>query len=427
MSAHSSDSRRLKVLLSAFALGPGRGSEPGVGWNAAVALAEHHDVWVITQDEAREAVEERFRRDPIPGLKIRFFDLDSPLYKHKMDERVVQVYYPQWQRAILPGARKLHAEIGFDVVHHLTFGKYWQPSHLGALGVPFVFGPVGGGESAPRSFWASYGWYGRIYEAARDIGRWTGELNPAVRRTIRQADACLAATDETAARLDALGAQRVVRIPGQTGLGSADLALLDALPTTEPEAPRFVTMARLLHWKGIHLAIGALAVAGLPGATLQVIGDGQDRARLEAEAERLGMADRVVFSGALPRTETLAALAASTALVHPALHDFSPTVIFEAMGLGKPVLALDLNGPATQVNAETGITVPAPNPDTAIRGLADGMRRLAADGALRARMGAVARQRVREHYTWEHKAEIFDRVYREVIEKRTSAAEEAVV
>ena len=48
---------RLRVLLIAYACEPGRGSEPGTGWNMAIALSEHHDVTVITRANNREAIE----------------------------------------------------------------------------------------------------------------------------------------------------------------------------------------------------------------------------------------------------------------------------------------------------------------------------------------------------------------------------------
>jgi glycosyltransferase involved in cell wall biosynthesis len=402
------------VLLSAFAFAPGRGSEAGVGWNAAGALARHHDVWVLTEGGARPLVEARLRESPVHGLSVSFLDLPGPVRRRELDDRRIDPRYPRWQRAALAEARRLHAEVGFDVVHHLTPGRYWPPSSLWKLKVPFVLGPVGGGETAPRAFRPDYGRRGWVYEAARDARRWLREHDPRVRRMVRRAAACLTATDETTVRLQALGARRIVRVPGQAGLSADDLALFEHLAVRDPATPRFVAVSHLTHGKGIPLAIRALAASDLRDATLDVIGDGPERERLEAEAEALGVGDRVRLLGVLPRTEALARLARATALVHPALHDFSPLAVLEAMGLGKPVLALRLNGPATQVSAETGITVPAPDPETAVHRLAEGMRSLSRDPALRQRLGIAALAQANTEYTWAHKAELFSRVYRQV-------------
>ena len=61
----------------------------------------------------------------------------------------------------------LAPRIGFQVVHHVTFVNYWMPTFLALLPAPFVWGPVGGGESAPRSFLSSFSWRGRIHELLR--------------------------------------------------------------------------------------------------------------------------------------------------------------------------------------------------------------------------------------------------------------------
>jgi hypothetical protein len=62
--------RRLNVLLSAYACEPGRGSEPAVGWNTAVELASHHEVWVLTRANNRPQIEARLAGDPVPGLHV---------------------------------------------------------------------------------------------------------------------------------------------------------------------------------------------------------------------------------------------------------------------------------------------------------------------------------------------------------------------
>jgi hypothetical protein len=128
----------------------------------------------------------------------------------KRGQRGVQVYYYLWQISAIPFVRRLHREVGFDVVQHATFVKYWAPSALAFLkGVPFILGPVGGGESAPLSLWPTLGLRGFLYEVARTLAPFLGELDPLVRLTARRAALALATTPETAARLARLGARRV--------------------------------------------------------------------------------------------------------------------------------------------------------------------------------------------------------------------------
>jgi glycosyltransferase involved in cell wall biosynthesis len=85
-------------------------------------------------------------------------------------------------------------------------------------------------------------------------------------------------------------------------------------------------------------------------------------------------------------------------------------VCVEAMAAGKPVLCLDLGGPALQVTSESGFKVAAPAPEEAIAGLADAMRQLHASRELRDRMGAAGRIRARD-FSWQRRGDYFSKVY----------------
>ena len=201
--------RRLKVLMSAYACEPGKGSEPGVGWTVAREMARHHDIWVITRANNRLLIEAELAQNPQPGLHFVYWDLPRWARFWKRGRRGMHLYYYLWQLRVLGIARALHAEVQFDLVHHVTFLRYWAPSFLCFLGVPFVWGPVGGGESAPRSFWTNAGLWSVLYEGLREAARWVGEQGPFVRATARRSAIALATTDGCAARLRALGSRRV--------------------------------------------------------------------------------------------------------------------------------------------------------------------------------------------------------------------------
>jgi hypothetical protein len=69
--------KRLKVLMSAYACAPGKGSEPGVGWAVAREMACYHDIWVITRRNNRPAIEAELARNPQPGLCFVYWDLPN--------------------------------------------------------------------------------------------------------------------------------------------------------------------------------------------------------------------------------------------------------------------------------------------------------------------------------------------------------------
>jgi glycosyltransferase involved in cell wall biosynthesis len=409
----------MKVLLSAYACEPHQGSEPGVGWNMARTLARRHEVWVLTRANNRLSIERELARlgarEGAPGNRLHFvyYDLSPWARWWKRGKRGVQPYYYLWQLGVYPAAARLHREIGFDVTHHVTFGKYWTPSLLALLPAPFVWGPVGGGESAPRAFWADFSVRGRVYEGLRDVGRWLGERDRLVRLTARRSVLALAKTESTAERLHRLGAARV-RILSDVGLPATEINDLGRLPPPGDRPVRFISIGNLLDMKGLHLAVHAFARCHCGDAQYWVVGDGPARPGLERLAETLGCAARIRFWGRLPREETLRRLGESHVLVHPCLHESGGHACVEGMAVGRPVICFDLGGPAMQITEETGVKVPAGRPAQAVRDLAEAMRRLAHDPPLRRRLGDAGKRRSLATYQWEHKGEFLDTMYRQV-------------
>jgi glycosyltransferase involved in cell wall biosynthesis len=282
--------------------------------------------------------------------------------------------------------------------------KYSMPSFLSLLPIPFFMGPVGGGESAPSAFWTDLSPKARAYELVRDLARRIGELDPFTRLTLRRSVVVWAATEETAGRVRRIGGRRVETQSGMA-LDRHERETLERLPAPPAGPMRFIGMGRLLHWKGFHLAIRALAAADLPDAEYWILGDGPARESLEALAEALGVADRVKFCGNLDRPDALATIGECHVLLLPSLHDSGGWVFLEAMAAGRPVICANLGGPPVQVTEECGIRVAAESPEQTVRDLAAAMVRLSGDRELCRRMGEAGQRRVAEHLSWGHHAE----------------------
>jgi len=403
----------LKVLVSAYACEPGKGSEPGVGWNWVKQIACFADeVWVITRANNREVIEEALAREPLPNVHWVYFDLPRWARFWKKGRRGVHLYYYLWQIGIYFLARRLHRKVGFHLVHHVTFGNYWMPSFLALLSVPFIWGPVGGGESAPRAFYRTFSLRGKVYEYLRLLARWLGEHDPFVRMTARRSALALAKARETAQRLKRLGVAEVVTM-SEVAWPPEEIQRLAAVPVRSGNSFRLLSLGRLLHWKGFHLGIMAFArfVREFPQAEYWIVGDGPERKNLERLARELGVADKVRFWGALPREEALKKLAECDVLVHPSLHDSGGWVCVEAMAAGRPVICLDLGGPALQVTGETGFKIPARTPEQTVVEMVEAMSKLAHDPDLRLKMGEAARRRGVEEFSWERRGEQLNQIY----------------
>ena len=401
--------KRLTILVSAYACDPGTGSEPGAGWNFVRSVSRFAEVWVLTRENNRRSIEAALARESAPRIHAVYVDLPRWVAFWKKGQRGVRLYYYLWQLRAYFVARRLNRRVRFDLAHHVTFGTYWLPSALALLPLPFVWGPLGGGESAPRRFWRLFSLRGKIYELMRDLARALARLDPFLRLTARRAMLALATTPESARRVRSLGCKKVLVYP-QAGLSDEDILRLGVVPIRRGAPFRVLSLGRLLHWKGFELSLRAFALVHehLPDSEYWLVGDGPERQRLARLARVLGVGESVTFWGSVPRSEALEKLAASDVLVHPSLHDSSPAVCVEAMAAGRPLVCLGLGGPGLQVTEETGIRIEAHFVDQAIQDLAAALLKLARDPELRINLAEAARKRIKQEFRWEKKvAQLF--------------------
>ena len=411
----------MKILLSTYSCFPCQTSEPGNAWRAINEALREHEVWAVIADahRYRELTEPVLAKNPLPNFHPIFFKLPPALQWLSRRSATGAIYYHLWQENLRGLVHDLHAKVKFDLVHHVTYGRYWSPSGLRELNLPFIWGPVGAAETPPREFVSELPFKHRLIEAARDGARNFCEHGAALRDTARAATIAIGVTRETCAALTRLGAARVEQLP-QLALTDEDLAQFAALPAPPPGPLRAICIGRHVHWKGFHLAIRAFAQFAQKNADaeLWLVNDGPFRRELEKTAAQAGVAARVKFLGTLPKyADVLERLGRSHVLLHPALHEGFGNVCMEAMAAGRPVACLDIGGPAAQITPETGFAAPATNPAEAVAALAGFLEKIDADRTLLAAMSAAARTHVQKNFTMRGVNERMRRFYAEAVEE----------
>jgi glycosyltransferase involved in cell wall biosynthesis len=166
-------------------------------------------------------------------------------------------------------------------------------------------------------------------------------------------------------------------------------------------------VGRLVPEKGFDILLAALA--DVPEATLRMVGDGPARAQLEAEALRLGVADRVEFRGW--RDDLGAELAGMDVLAAPSRLEGTPISVVEAMLAGVAVVASRTGGlPEVVEDGETGLLAPPEDPAA----LAGALRSLLDDPARRARMAGKGRELALQRFSPTTAARAFEALYDEI-------------
>ena len=185
----------------------------------------------------------------------------------------------------------------------------------------------------------------------------------------------------------------------------------------DPDALLIGIVTRITPEKGIHLLIEATTkLKASSYIQLLVVGgpyfpkDAEYIDSLKVQAKKLGIADRVIFTGFLEDTGAILSLL-DVVLLASTIPEACPRTIIEAMAAGVPVIATPLGGSKELVTPETGILVPAEDPDA----FAAAITQLAEDNERRKRMGKACRLRAEQLFCATQNARLTEDLYLDLL------------
>lgn len=248
-------------------------------------------------------------------------------------------------RALMPVLREIRSGFPFDIIDaEFFFPDGPAAVALGkALGVPVSIKARGG-----------------------DIHHW-GAVEPTRSQIVaagRGASGLLAVSDALKADMVAMGMPEDRITVHRTGVDLSTFTIRDreaAKAEMGVSGPLIATVGGLLERKGQQHVIAALAM--LPGdANLALIGDGPERARLQAQAERMGLADRVIFTGSIGHERMASWLAAADAMCLPSASEGLANAWVEALACGTPIVITDVGGAREVVDTPDAGRISGPAP-----------------------------------------------------------------
>jgi len=189
------------------------------------------------------------------------------------------------------------------------------------------------------------------------------------------------------------------------------------------DRPLVIGLGRFVYKKGFSVLLEAWphVLAQHPNALLVLVGYGDLREALEKQAQALGIAQQVYFTGQVDREQVATYLAAADIFALPLVQeqgtDGLPNTLLEAMAGEVPIVASKVVGVPDVIEDEVhGLLVPERQP----LALAEALKRLLSDRALAARLGRAARARVSTHLTWDQTVLQYEAVYQKMLQKQTS-------
>lgn len=412
----------MRVLINAFACSPYRGSECAVGWNIPKELARLHDVTVVCGDLKAERPNWRDLADygldkiPFTVAYVAPSRLMTWLERaHRLPGLWFLYYaaYNLWQRKALRRARALQKGRPFDVVHQLNMIGYREPGYLWTLGIPFVWGPIGGAPNEPWAYRSLFSLAGRFKVGMRTVMNeiqkrvcWRARL--AARRA-RKLWVVTAADERMVAEIWHRPCVRCL----ETGVEWQNGACVRKW--TANETLRLV-------WSGIHTSRKALpillhALANVNRTLdfrLEILGEGPETETWKCLAVQLGLSDKLTWHGRITHDAALQRMNKAHMLMFTSIKEGTPHVVAEAISLGLPVICHDACGMGTLVTESCGVKIPLKDSATSIVGFANALTQIEQHPEWVERMSCGAIERAKE-LTWSKKAQEVSQGYVEAL------------
>jgi glycosyltransferase involved in cell wall biosynthesis len=383
----------MKLLLSAYACNPNRGSEEGNGFNwlwESAALG--HEVWCLTTprgqadltkllaNRAADPIAQRIH--PVYVTVPRLIDF---AYRWQPG---VYLHYIVWQYRAWLTARQLEAQVNFGAVHHVTYNSLQMASWLWRLKKPMLLGPLGGGMVAPKSLRQYLPDWFKTETVRSVISSLLSTFDPNVRQSLRHASLVMTANSDTAALARRLGAHKVALTMSVALPDSFQQPDYTPRPTLAGRELRILWLARIYPRKGLHLTLAALGqVDKRVKFHLDIMGDGPSGHLVPGWIAEAGLQDRVTWHGSVPYDATRAAYLSHDLFMLCSLRDTYANQYLESMALGLPILTLDHHGAADFIPAAASIKVPVQSAEATTAALARAVEHLYDHPAELAQMG----------------------------------------
>ena len=335
---------------------------------------------------------------PIENLHIVCIDLPCWLRFWKSGLRGVHLYYCLWQILLIIRAFKLHRTHNYDIIHHLTLGNILLPTFAPLINIPFIWGPLGGGETIPNTLISHFSISAKLQEYLRKSMIFVRRFNPLFQYCCRKAKVIIVKTEHTAKLIPHKHQSKVIQM---TDVGTAIASGGKMIVNSKNASFRIICVGSMVAWRGFDIAIKAFArVHGkLSNASLRIVGDGPERRRLVEMVKEDNISDKVMFIGQIEKEVLDQEMSRSDLFINPCLKEGGITILMDAMQRGMPVICLDTGGIN---NSIPGIKIPLQCSDQIISMLAESLLKLGQDSSLRNKIGCACRTFAEKH-TWDDK------------------------
>lgn len=414
----------MKILVSAIACNPYQGSESYFGWAAVKCLARDHEVHVIISGRYRPDIIRAESEGLIPpNVKFAYAGPFEEWHPNRLLARVQSwKEYIHFANDSLAVATELHRKEKFDLVQHVTFSTWRVASPMWQLGIPFVFGPIGGNESFPLRIFPVLSLAGATFEMVRNISNIVSRLLPKVRQSIRKAAHVFASTPETEDLVRSLrgSGEGISRLsPGFYSEAKAAEFSRFAGRQSYDGMLRIYVAGNLGGHKCIAIAFQALALVKQRGVDFCYFlgATGPEIPHLKKLAVKLGITDQIVFGDVMSREDYQQELGRTHLYLLPSMRESVGLTMMEAMLAGCVPIVADCGGPKLIVTEDCGYKIPISTIKGMAEEIADLIVNIDRNRKILAEKGPLASKRIATTFTEGNYLNTVNSIYRELTSK----------
>lgn len=365
-----------KILVSAYAVSPIRGSECAVGWEITRRLGQYFDVTVLMCREtpsgnnySQEIESYLLKFGPIPNVKFVYISMPkiSKIFTLLHDIGFWPAYYLGynfWQKKAFKVSKNLHVLHKFDLTYQLNMIGFREPGYLWKLDIPFFWGPTNGFHNIPYSFLKDLKGKDYFFQCVKHLFNRI-QIKIAIRPKLAAKKASLVWC------VDEIGLKNInkwtnkVELLTETGLSSKDIIDLFSKEMFTSERPlNLVWSGMVTPGKSLSILIDALLFLKDRNFKLIVLGDGPLLNEMKIKSQLIN--HKIVWMGWLDKYEATKIVSKSDLLIHTSLKEGTPHVILEAISFGVPVICHDTCGMGVVINDKNGFKIPYKDFETSV-------------------------------------------------------------
>lgn len=359
-----------RLLVSAYAISPVRGSEHALGWEIVTRLGRYFDVTVLMCEKTPSnyfylnEIEAYIRKNG-EIRNVHFAPVKMPESSEKYSKLHDKGFWPAyywgyncWQKAAFAKAVELHSKQKFDATYSLNMTGFREPGYLWKLDIPFIWGPINGFHSIPFSFLRSFSKKEFAFQCMKHFANEL-QIRTSSRAKMAARKAALVWGVDPKAVYTLKKWKANAELMQETGLNPINTATSVHRKYDGERRLNLVWSGIIVSRKALNILIHALIKAENLNFHLTILGTGSLQNQLEKEAEPIK--SKITWTGKLPKDLAIEKVNQSDLLIHTSLSEGTPHSILEAIGLGVPVVCHDICGMASVVNDKNGFKIPYEN------------------------------------------------------------------